>query len=84
MIKIIARTLDTLTAAMDVYYLLPEYRKGANALRLFQATEQACLERGVEYMVATARLERSPGARSLFKMLGWTEARVVYQKRIGA
>jgi GNAT superfamily N-acetyltransferase len=74
---------DILTAAMDVYFLLPEYRAGANGLRLFAAAEQACRERGVGLMLATARLDRNPAAQKLFERLGWTAARTVMQKRMG-
>ena len=84
-VALLARHLhyDILTAGMDVFYLSPEYRKGRNGLLLFREFEESLRKRGVRFALATARLERNPGARELFKRLGWTEARVVYQKRIG-
>lgn len=73
---------DLLTAAMDVYFLLPEYRNAVNGLRLFRAMEEACRKRGVEYMLATARLDRGPVAMKMFERLGWAPARMAYQKRL--
>lgn len=74
---------DLLTAAMDVYFLAPEYRSGSHGLLLFRAMEDACRERGVEYMLSTARLDRSPGAAAVLKRLGWAAVRTVYEKRMG-
>lgn len=73
---------DVMTAAMDVYFLAPEYRTGANGLKLFQETERAMRRRGVELLLATARLDREKNASALFERLGWNAARVVYQKRL--
>lgn len=73
---------DMLTAAMDIYYLLPEFRSALNGIRLFNSLEVEAKARGVEFLLATARLDRSPAASMIFNRLGWTEARTVFQKRL--
>jgi GNAT superfamily N-acetyltransferase len=71
-----------LTAAMDVYFLAPEVRKGNAGLKLFAAAEKALVDRGAKLLLATARLDR-PGAGLVFERLGWKKSRVVYEKRVG-
>lgn len=73
---------ELLTAAMDIYYLLPEYRSALNGIRLFHSLEVEAKARGVGFLLATARLDRSPAASMIFNRLGWTEARTVFQKRL--
>ena len=73
---------DLLTAAMDVYYLDPKYRCGANGLKLFTEMEKECKKRAVGLMLATARMDRSPGAQSIFRMLGWENTRWVFEKKV--
>ena len=73
---------DILVAAMDVYFLLPEYRKGINGALLFKAFESAMCERGVDLGLATARMDKSLGAHKIFEALGWEHSRDVFQKRM--
>ncbi len=73
---------DLLTAAMDVYYLLPEYRVGSNGIRLFEGTEKECRNRGVGFMLATARIDRSAAAGRIFQLMGWKNSRLVYEKKV--
>ena len=73
---------DLLTAAMDVYYLDPRYRRGTNGLKLFSEMEKECKKRKVGLMLATARMDRSPGAKSIFSMLGWKSTRLVFEKKV--
>ena len=70
------------TAAMDVYYLDPHYRRGTNGLKLFSEMEKECKKRKVGLMLATARMDRSPGAQSIFSMLGWENTRLVFEKKV--
>ncbi len=73
---------EVLTAAMDVYFMLPEHRTGTNGSRLFQATENACREKGVGLMLATARMDRVNGASRIFGKMGWQATRQVFEKRM--
>lgn len=74
---------DVLAGSMDVYYLAPEFRKGTAGIRLFMETERFLRSRGVQYLLATSRLDRDKSASALFERLGWKAARVVYEKRLG-
>ena len=75
---------DIQMAAMDVYFLLPEYRTAMNGMQLFAYFEETAQARGVRFLLATARIDRSPAAAKLFERLGWNAARTVYSKRLEA
>ena len=70
-------------ANMDVYFLLPEYRKAANGVRLFMEFEKTAKARGVGFLLATARSDQNRSAELIFERLGWKLARALYSKRIG-
>jgi hypothetical protein len=73
---------NLLTAAMDVYFLRADHRRGGNGVLLFIAFEKSLRLRGVEFALATARLDRDPAAQSIFEAMGWEISRVVCQKRL--
>ncbi|HLJ26557.1 MAG TPA: GNAT family N-acetyltransferase [Candidatus Angelobacter sp.] len=67
-------------ALTDVYFLLPEYRKGRTGIRLFQVVEQTLKARGITKMITATKLHRDKGR--LFEAMGWTEIERVYTKMI--
>lgn len=67
-------------ATEDAIYLLPEYRKGRNALRFFQFVEDECCKRGARQISATAQ-PGSPAGRILEHM-GFTVINHQYSKHL--
>ena len=72
---------DSLTAYTDVYFLLPEYRKGMNGVNLFKFVEKSLKERNVQKMYTASKVKLDKSI--LFERLGWTLAEKVYTKYIG-
>lgn len=72
---------DSLTAYTDLYFLLPEYRKGFNGVRLFRFVEKYLKKIGVQKMYSASKVkhDKSP----IFERLGWDRTEVVYSKYIG-
>lgn len=72
---------DFLMAAMDIYFIEPEFRRAANGIRLFEEMEDALRMKGVRYVVATSRMDRNSGG-PLFERMGWKGVRMVWEKRL--
>ena len=65
-------------AFTDIYYLLPEFRKGNIGMKLFAYAEQTWRNRGVVKAYTSHKIHRD---RSLMmKELGWTASDTVYSK----
>jgi L-amino acid N-acyltransferase YncA len=76
--------VSTLHAITDVYYVLPEYRKGRTGLCLFRAYEAEMVRLGVRKLITGAKLHTADGrSGKLFEYLGWRPTETVYTKLIG-
>lgn len=71
----------SLMASVDVYYLKPEFRKGANGVKLFKEAERTLKKRGVQRIFSGTKLNKDMG--KLFEFLGWTETERLFVKWIG-
>lgn len=72
---------STLVAYTDLYFLLPEYRKGFIGVNLFRILEDKLKAKGVKkiYSMTKVKKDNSP----LFDRLGYTLAEYAYTKYIG-
>jgi Acetyltransferase (GNAT) family len=68
----------TTFAFLDQYYLMPEYRKGNTAVRLFLEMERAMRERGVKQMISISKLHID--SSKLFDFLKWRKTGITYTK----
>lgn len=62
----------------DTWFLLPEYRKGRNAIRFYQYVEAACQKAGIEEIGMTAKLTN--GAGRILEYLGYSFTSKQYTK----
>jgi GNAT superfamily N-acetyltransferase len=67
-----------LMAFTDMYYVLPQYRKGNTGLRLFSFMEETLKERGVVKFYTSHKLHRDRSA--MMKLLGFKATDMVYSK----
>lgn len=67
-------------ALTDVYFLLPEYRRGTAGIRLFQFVERTLKERGITKMITATKLHQDKGR--FLESLGWIEIERVYTKML--
>lgn len=70
-----------LIAVEDTYFLLPEHRKGRNAIRLYRFAEEECRKRGAVEMIMTAKTTNSVGR--ILEYLGFKEVARQYSKELG-
>lgn len=67
-----------LMAFTDMFYLLPQFRRGNIGLRLFTFAEKVWREKGCVKAYSSNKLHRSrPG---IFKALGWKATDMIYSK----
>lgn len=66
---------------VDVYYLLPEYRKGGNGARLFMAMEIALKAIGVRELYQSTKIHKDESR--LFEALGYKKSDIILRKYIG-
>ena len=69
-----------LMALVDMYYILPEHRRGAGA-RLFLEFERLMRVRGIVQMMCGCKVHQDHGA--LFEKLGWTWSDKTFIKVLG-
>ena len=67
-------------AAEDTWFLLPEARKGRNALAFYKFVEAAMRERGVAEIMMTAKLAN--GAGRIMEYLGYRQVSLQYSKHL--
>lgn len=70
-----------LTLTCDIFYVLPEWRKGNAGLKLFRAVEVEAKRRGVQRMFMGSKLHKD--SSRLFKALGYEPVEVYHSKWIG-
>lgn len=76
----VTRSMHTqdVMATEDTWFLLPEYRKGRNALAFYKYIEEICRANGVIEIGMTAKLEN--GAGRILEYLGYTHVSRQYSK----
>jgi len=62
---------STLVAAVDLYYVLPDYRKGWAGVRLFREAERTLKARGVVKIASGTKLHDGLDMSRLFVHLGY-------------
>lgn len=67
-----------LTCTMDIFYVTPGNRQGANGVKLFRAVERVVKSRGVQRWFVGAKLHKDAGP--LFKRLGFKPVETYYSK----
>lgn len=72
---------STQVAYTDLYFLLPEYRKGFVGVNLFKEVERLLKEMGIKKIYTMTKVKKDNSA--LFKRLGYTKAEYAYTKYIG-
>jgi len=70
---------STLFAFQDLCYLLPEYRRGTTAARLFVEAEHMLRAAGVKCAISISK-DHMPGAAALLDRLGWRRVGVMHTK----
>ena len=75
---------STLFGFVDVFFMLPEYRRAANGIGLFQAMEAAMRDRmkslGHSKMVLVSRGRMENDPTPMFRRLGWDVVETAYVK----
>jgi len=76
----------TLFGTFDLFYLLPELRRGWRGVQMFRAAERSLRARGVRVLQAGTKIHASPltgkslDAGPIFEFLGWVQTERVYRK----
>ena len=71
----------SLQAYYDIFYLLPEYRKGWNGIRFVRFAESSLKKAGVQKMYVGVKLNHDFG--KVFEYLNFQPAERIYTKLIG-
>lgn len=82
-LAVLARPLhyNYLASMFDMYYVLPEYRKGTVGIDLLKGIEQELKKAGVKEMYGGTKTHKDLSI--LFEHLGWSSAEIRYIKWIG-
>ncbi len=72
---------STLHGMTDVYFILPEYRKGFTGIRLFKYVEAELKRIGVKKLFTATKKHLDMG--KVFEHLGYTATETTYTKYIG-
>lgn len=70
-----------LAAEPDVFFLLPEHRRGMTGVRLLRAAEAALARRGAGIVMQKVKISRDCGV--IFKRMGYTHVENLWMKRLG-
>lgn len=71
---------DSLAFRADIYFLLPEYRKGRIGIELFRQAEEALRRRGVDKIYMGCKVRADLDRSKLFEHLGYDRIEYVYAK----
>jgi GNAT superfamily N-acetyltransferase len=69
---------NTLYAMNDMFYILPEFRKGRTGIEIFKFTEEVMRAEGVKIMLLSCKAHLDKG--TIFKRLGFIPAEISYSK----
>lgn len=72
---------DNIFSNMDVAFLLPEYRRGFTAIKMFKFAEQKLKELGADVIILRTKEHYNLGR--LFEHLNYEKAEVAYFKYVG-
>lgn len=76
--------MSTLHGVTDVYYILPEYRRGSTGIRLFRYVREEMKKLGVKKLFTGCKLHTAGGkSGKLFEYLGYTKTEELYTLWIG-
>lgn len=64
----------------DLYFLLPEFRKGRTGIDMFVAYEKTLRARGVKKVYTGTKIHNGLDRSKIFARLGWTQQEVLYCK----
>lgn len=68
-------------ATEDTWFLIPEYRKGRNAIRFYKYVEQEMVARGAKEVVMTAKMTNKAG--KILEYLDFKPVAMQYSKQFG-
>lgn len=74
---------DSLALITDIFFLLPEYRKGRIGVELFKESEKAAKARGVDKIYLGCKSSPELDRTKLFERLGYKKIEYVFAKVIG-
>lgn len=69
---------NTLHGYVDVYYLAPEYRRGAAGYRMLRYAEETLSRRGVKKIISGTKLHLD--VSQLYQRMSWEATEIVYTK----
>jgi GNAT superfamily N-acetyltransferase len=72
----------SLMASDDAHFLLPEYRRGTAAWRMFKAVEQQLRQLGVDIVTYHTKYRADIDRSKVFERLGYTQHEKIMVKRI--
>jgi len=70
----------TVHGLVDLYYVLPPYRKGMAGVRLFREAERSLKERGIRKIQTATKIHAHLDMSRLLERLGYTHIEKVYSK----
>lgn len=68
-------------ATEDTWFLLPEYRKGRNAIRFYNFVQDEMFKRGAKEVIMTAKMTNHAG--KILEYLDFKPVAVQYSKQLG-
>lgn len=71
---------STLHAMVDLYYILPAYRKGRIGIKLFKYTEDSLKAIGVHKIITGTKVHKDNS--KLFEYLGYKNTEIIFTKLI--
>lgn len=72
--------MNSLAFRADIFYLLPEFRKGRIGIELFRKAEEALRRRGVDKIYLGSKCRADLDRSKLFEHLGYERIEYVYAK----
>lgn len=76
--------VKSLAFTADIYFLLPEYRKGRIGVELFRQAESALRRRGVDKIYLGCKCREDLDRSKLFSRLGYERIEYIFAKVIDA
>lgn len=73
---------QAMLAVEDTWYLLPEYRKGWNAIKFYRYIEEQCIGFGAEESTLTVPDSKERGIHILLLRLGYKTTSMQYSKKL--
>jgi len=74
--------MDSLALITDIYFVLPEYRKGRIGVQLFKEAEKAAKARGVDKVYLGCKCSEELDRTKIFERLGYSKIEYTFAKVI--